>query len=120
MPNYLLIVGGADLDKRSGNPRFAPVMVERYLAWIRSLRESGRLVASDKLHDQVGRRLTCRGGEVTDGPFIEAKDAVGGFFLVRAESLDDATEIARGCPGLVLQHGWVEVRLVEEKPPALR
>jgi hypothetical protein len=120
MPSYLLIVGGADLDKRVGNPRFAPLMTERYLAWIRSLRASGRWVASDKLNDQVGRRLTCRGGEVTDGPFIESKDAVGGFFLIRAASLDEAAEVARTCPGLALQNGWVEVRLVEEKPPELR
>jgi hypothetical protein len=120
MPSYLLIVGGADLDKRSGNPQFVPRMVERYLAWIRALRESGRWVASDKLNDQVGRRLTCRGGEVTDGPFIEAKDAVGGFFVIRAASLDEATEVARSCPGLTLQNGWVEVRLIEEKPPDLR
>jgi hypothetical protein len=93
-------------------------MVEQYMAWIRGLRESGRYVSSDKLHDQTGRRLTVRGGEVIDGPFIESKEAVGGIFIIEAVSLDEAAEIARSCPGLALQHGYVEVRLVEEKPSA--
>lgn len=116
----MLIVGGADLDKRGGNPDFAPVMFERYMAWVQGLVASGRFVGSEKLHDQTGRRLTVRGGEVMDGPFIESKDAVGGVFVIEAESLDAATEIARSCPGLTLQHGYVEVRLVEARRPAAR
>ena len=113
MPKFLLIVGGADLDKRSGNPAFRPQMLERYTAWMRDLQTRGQIVDSHKLYDQTGRRLTIRGGEVMDGPFIEAKDAVGGIFIVEAATLDEATEIARGCPGLELQHGYVEVRLIE-------
>lgn len=120
MPEYLLIVGGADMDKRSGNPEFAPRMVERYAAWIRAVSESGRFVDSRKLYDQTGRRLTFRGGEVMDGPFIESKDAVGGIFVITAGSLDEATEIARACPGLDLQHGYVEVRAIEARPDVRR
>lgn len=118
MPKFMLIVGGADLDKRSGNPQFLPAMLDRYMDWIRGLRQSGRLVMSEKLQDQTGRRLTVRGGEVIDGPFIEAKDAVGGVFVIEAASLDEATDIAKGCPGLKLQNGYVEVRVVEEKRSA--
>jgi hypothetical protein len=111
----MLIAGGADLDKRSGNPELLPAMLERYTAWLRGLRERGALVDAHKLYDQTGRRLTIRGGEVIDGPFIEAKDAVGGIFIIEAESLDDATDVARGCPVLDLQKGYVEVRAIE--PP---
>lgn len=115
MPKFMLIVGGADLDKRSGKPEFFPVMLDHYTQWIRGLREAGRLVVSEKLQDQTGRRLTVRAGEVIDGPFIEAKDAVGGFFVIQAATLDEAAEIAKSCPGLKLQNGYVEVRLVEER-----
>jgi hypothetical protein len=118
MAKFMLIAGGADLDKRVGNPKFAAVMLERYLGWIQGLRDSGRFVGSYKLHDQTGRRLTIRGGEVIDGPFIEAKDAVGGIFIIEAASLDEATEIARSCPNLDLQNGYVEVRVVEMGRPA--
>jgi hypothetical protein len=113
MPKFMLIAGGADVDKRSTNPRLAPVMLERYMAWLQGLRESGRYIGSYKPYGQTGRRLTIRGGEVIDGPFIESKDAVGGIFILEAESLDAAAEIARACPNLDLQNGYVEVRVIE-------
>jgi len=113
MPQFLLIVGGADLDKRSGNPAFRPKMLERYTEWLRAMQARGQFIESHKLYDQTGRRLTIRGGEVIDGPFIEAKDAVGGIFIVDTASLDEATELARSCPTLTLQNGWVEIRAIE-------
>jgi hypothetical protein len=113
MPKYMLIAGGADVDKRSGNPALAPQMLERYMTWLKGLRDSGQYVASFKLHDQTGRRLTVRGGEVIDGPFIEAKDAVGGIFIIEATSLDAASDVARTCPNLDVQNGYMEVRVVE-------
>jgi hypothetical protein len=58
--------------------------------------------------------LTVRGGEVVEGPFIESKEAVGGLFLIEASSLEEAIAIARSCPTLSLQNGYVEVRVVEE------
>jgi len=120
MAKYLIIAGGADVDKRSSNPTLAPVMLERYMAWLQDLRARGKYVASQKLHDQTGRRLTIRGGEVIDGPFIESKDAIGGFVLVDADSLDEAAELARGCPNLDLQNGYMEVRVIEEVRPGAR
>ena len=60
---------------------------------------------------------TIRGGEVIDGPFIESKDAVGGIFVIEAASLDEATEIARSCPILQLQNGYMEVRVIEVANP---
>src|SRR5881628_2709415 len=119
MPTFMLIDGSADVDKRSGNnPKLAPVMLERYMAWIQGLRDSGRFMGSYKLHDQTGRRLTLRGGEVIDGPFIESKDAIGGAFVIEATSLDEATELARSCPVLDMQNGYVEVRVVERSRSA--
>lgn len=120
MPKFMLIAGGADVDKRSGNSKIAPVMLERYLAWIQSIKDSGKFVTSFKLYDQTGRRLTIRGGEVIDGPFIESKDAIGGVFVIEAASLDEATEIARACPNLSMQNGYMEVRAVERSNPADR
>ncbi len=117
MAKFMLIAGGADVDKRVGNPKLARVMFERYMAWIEGLRKNGRFVSSYKLHDQTGRRLTIRGGEVIDGPFIESKDAVGGIFIVEAASLDEATQIAQSCPNLDLQNGYMEVRVVEVARP---
>jgi hypothetical protein len=112
MAKYMLILGGADVDKRSGNPSFKPIM-EKYESWVRGLVEGKHLVLSHKLKDQTGTRLTVRGGEVVDGPFVEAKEAVGGVLVIEAASLEQATELARGCPALLHQNGYVEVRVVE-------
>ena len=49
---------------------------------------------------------------ITDGPFAESKELVGGFFLVNAESYQDAVELCRDCPHL--EYGAIEVRRVEK------
>lgn len=119
MPKFMLLLGGADLDKRSGNADLAPLMFDRYFAWVRELRERGALAGAHKLLDRGGARLSVRGGEVVEGPFLETKEAVGGVFVVEAPSLEEAASLARGCPVLDLQNGWVEVRVLEEvaRPP---
>jgi len=114
MAKYMLLLGGADLDKRSGNANLAPKMFQQFASWLSSLREEGHLVGHHKLHDQTGVRLTVRGGQVVEGPFMETKEAVGGAIVIEASSLEQATKLARGCPVLDLQNGYVEVRLIEE------
>jgi hypothetical protein len=114
MAKYVAMLGGADLDKRSGNAALAPQMFERYSTWLRALKESGRYVDSYKLRDQTGARLTVRGGQVVEGPFVETREAVGGVFVVQASSLEEAVATARGCPIFDLQNGYVEVRVVDE------
>ncbi|HLK38796.1 MAG TPA: YciI family protein [Polyangiaceae bacterium] len=114
MARYALLLGSTDLDKRSGNPAFGRQIYERYTAWLKSIRERGHKVEPHKLRDQSGVRLSVRGGQVVEGPFMETKEAVGGLILLEAETLAEAVEIARGCPALDLQNGTVEVRIVEE------
>jgi hypothetical protein len=55
-----------------------------------------------------GRTLTTSG--VTDGPFAEAKEVVGGYMVVAAENYDDAIKVARECPGVVRPGSSVEIR----------
>jgi hypothetical protein len=114
MAKYMLLLGGVDLDKRSGNAALAPQIFQQFSAWLSSLREAGHFVGSHKLHDQTGARLTVRGGQVVEGPFMETKEAIGGAIIIEASSLEQATTLARGCPTLELQKGYVEIRLIEE------
>jgi hypothetical protein len=112
MAKFMLIIGGADLDKRSNsNPAIAPKMLESYMAWVKSV--GNQLVGSYKLYDQTGARLTVRGGQVVEGPFVETKEAVGGIFVVEANALADAVALAKTCPVFELQNGYIEVRAVE-------
>ena len=65
-----------------------------------------------------GRLVSGAAGRVTDGPFAEAKEAIGGYFFLTVADLDEATEIARHCPGLPLGV-TVEVRPVAARSPVL-
>lgn len=116
MAKFMLILGGADIDKRGGRSNFGPAILERYEAFVKRLTSGNHLVSHAKLKDMVGARLTVRGGEVVDGPFVETKEAVGGVFVIEAESLEQATELARECPVLLMQNGYVEVRAIEQRP----
>src|SRR2546427_4681135 len=60
-----------------------------------------------------GKQVKGKKKTVVDGPFAEAKDLVGGYLLVTAENLDDAAELARGCPILEVE-GSVEVRPIRK------
>ena len=56
---------------------------------------------------------------MTDGPFVESKEAIAGFFVIRADSLEQAVEVARGCPGLEFGQ-TVEVRAMLSEPYELQ
>src|SRR5258708_26460666 len=58
-----------------------------------------------------GKVVTSEGA--TDGPFVEAKEVVGGFMIVSAESLEEAMDVARECPGVVMPGASVEVREIQ-------
>ena len=68
-------------------------------------RETARRTTATTVRVRDGKRLT------TDGPFAETKEQLGGFYLVEANNLDDAIEMAGKIPGA--RHGCVEVRPIE-------
>jgi hypothetical protein len=81
--------------------------MDRFNSWFEQLNRAGKLKSGAPLA-AVGKTVTGR-HMVTDGPFAESKEAVAGFFVVQAESMDEAVEIAKGCPGLEFGQ-TVEVR----------
>ena len=85
------------------------------LDYVESLRESGHLVLTHPLKSaRTARTVRVRNGDVavTDGPFAEAKEHIGGFFLIEAESQDEAVRIASRWPSARI--GGIEVRPLEE------
>jgi hypothetical protein len=94
------------------------VLRRETLDYVDSLRESGHLLAAEPLQSaRHGVALRRRGGSlsVTDGPFTETKEQLGGIFLIEAADLNEAIQIASRWPSVNL--GTVEVRPVD---PALR
>lgn len=88
----------------------------KWMAWLKALKAKGQYVGGDRLDDAGKVVRSPRGASVTDGPYAEAKEAVGGYIIVSADTLAQAVEIAKGCPGLDYE-GIVEVRPIEKLPP---
>lgn len=110
MKRYLLILRDHEVRWPSFSPEEQQAVIERFNAWNQALREEERLFAAGKLTADLGSTLRRRGEEmVVDGPFSEAKEAVGGFFCILAEDQADAERLARDCP-LLSYGGSVEVR----------
>jgi hypothetical protein len=83
---------------------------------MKELSAKGHLKGGEPLGDS-GRVLRGRNKSVTDGPYAEAKDVVGGYLLVQAKDLEHAVELSRGCP-IFDRDGSVEVRPIRSMTPA--
>jgi len=95
-----------------GVPERAQQSVQAWLTWIRDLEKRGHLANPGQPLARTGRVVRGPAREVTDGPYVEAKDMVLGFLVVEAVDLAQAAELAAGCP-LVAGGGSVEVRPVD-------
>ena len=93
------------------SPSDFQAIVERYTKWRR--KNSRSVKGGQKLRDGEGRVLRGQGDamRVADGPFAEAKEVMGGFFVIEARSYDAAVKIAKTCPHL--EFGRLEIRAME-------
>ncbi len=114
MPQFMLLLNDAKSAFAQSTPEEMQAIFGRYRAWRESLVQSGRLAGSAKLKEEGGRHLRSRNGqvEVTDGPYTETKEVLGGYFTIQAADYDEAVEIARASPHL--DYGWIELRQVDE------
>ena len=93
-------------------------LTKQWNDWYDGLAANGKVQHGHPLGPQ-GRLVSGdRGQRVVDGPFAEAKEAIGGYFLLTVADIDEATEIAKMCPGLPLGL-TVEVRPVVDTSPVL-
>lgn len=110
---YLLLFR-VNEDSSSLSPEEIQTMIGKFLAWHARLTEEGKVIEARPLA-RPAKIVSGKGGRVVaDGPFAESKEAINGFFLISANSMDEAVAIAQGCPGL--EGGMkVEVRPVGER-----
>jgi hypothetical protein len=112
---YLLImnVNPAVLDALTEEQRKA--IMDGHGAFMETIRESGEMIVTQALADPANSSVVrVRNGErvVTDGPYLEAKEYIGGFYLVDCESLERAQELAAMIPDAAIEGLGVEVRPV--------
>ena len=88
-------------------------VVAEYAAWARDLQQDGRLVAAEKLADDPGRWIRPRADGIEVGAVqTSTAGVIGGYFVIAADSYEDAIRIARECPHL-RYGGEIEVRAIE-------
>ena len=109
----MLLFRGTQWDKDL-SPEEIQKMVTEWYAWFERLTQEGKCKAGHPL-EREGKIVSGRTGRtVADGPFAESKEAIGGYFLLQVDDLDEALEIAKQCPGLAYGID-VEVRPVAEQ-----
>ena len=114
-PEYMLLFRGNDWAKEL-SPEEMQRIAGEWMNWFERLLAQGKVIAGSPLEPQGKTISGSNGRVVADGPFAESKEAVGGYFLLRVNTLDEAIAIARQCPGL--NYGVkIEVRPVAEKCP---
>ncbi len=86
-------------------------VTQQWMEWMKTLGEQGHIKDRGNRLAHTGRLVQGRPGALTDGPFAEAKDVIGGYTLVLAEDLEHATRLSKGCP-IFARGGHVEVRPV--------
>ena len=112
---YLLLFRGSQWDKGLSNDKLQEVM-DQFKGWFERLQQEGIVKAGQPL-EREGRIVSK--ATVSDGPFAESKEAIGGYFILHANTLDEAVAIARRSP--VIEYGsTVEVRPIAEECPTFR
>ncbi len=111
MSEFAFLYRGRDT---TASPEQMQKTMEKWRAWFAELSAKGHIKdIGHPLEPTTGKVVKSKQKAVIDGPFAEAKDVVGGFTLIEARDLDQAAELAKGCPILEVG-GSVEVRPIQK------
>ena len=108
MKEFMMIFLGADYEEAKLAPEEAQKRMEKWYAWVEDLRNQD-LYLDGKPLLPTSKRVSGEDQVVTDGPFVETKDLVGGYFLFKANDMDHAISLTKDYPDYDLG-GSVEVR----------
>jgi hypothetical protein len=111
---FLLLIHDDPKEDMAMTPEQLREAIARYRAWSQKLSEGGHVADAAKLADEGGRVLSRVNGKVRidDGPYAEAKEILGGYFILEAKNYDHAVELATGCPALDGK-GRVSLRMLD-------
>lgn len=110
MKNFVLLLYDNVDTLKQISPEEMQKLVQAHLQWTEKLAKAGHLKGGDGL-EETGAYIKGKNALATDGPFIETKEMIGGYYLIQAENLEKAVEIAKECP-CHLWGGTTEVRPV--------
>ena len=110
-----LFRGGDAKNLITADPQAWQDHMMKWKSWMGELAGKGKMLAGEPLTPNEGKVLAGKAKKMTDGPFVEGKEIIGGYLIVEAKDLNEAAELSKGCP--IFEHdGTVEVRTVQEIP----
>lgn len=110
---YMLLIYGEEAAWANMPPEKLSEEMGAYFAYTEELAKADKLVAGDELQPvNTAKTVSLMGGKhsVVDGPFAETRETLGGYYLIKADSMEDALKWAAKCPGA--RYGRIEVRPV--------
>jgi hypothetical protein len=108
MKEFVLLFRQPSFDYSQVSPKEMQDLSKKWQDWARNIDAQGKLASHGPRLAQEGKVLRA-GGVITDGPFVEIRERLGSFLIVKAENIDEATTLAHGCPAID-QGGSVEIR----------
>lgn len=107
MKQFLMLFRSETYDEAGWSEAEVGAHMERWNEYIGSLSEKGAFLSGEALYDEG---QVVQADNITDGPFAEGKELVGGYVIVQAESAAIAAELAKPCPVRELENGTTEIR----------
>lgn len=111
MKKFIYLFRGG-MDPNSVSPEAMQANMQKWMQWMGQLSQQGTMAGGEPLQPS-GKHVSGTKKVVTDGPFAEAKEMVGGYLIVNANDLNHAVEISKGCP-IFEMDGSVEVRPIQK------
>ena len=108
MKEFMLLFRQPSFDHSKTSPKEMQAISNKWKEWVEGIASQGKLSVQGSRLSTEGKVLKP-GGVVTDGPFVEIKERLGGYIVVKAENIDEAVTLAHGCPTLDAD-GSVEIR----------
>ncbi len=111
MAKFLVVARGTGQAYANRSPQEMQQVLQKYMAWTAGLRDAGRMLHAERLKAD-GRVVRGAAGKmtVTDGPFAESKEVIGGFWLLEASSYEEVQAFLKDHPHL--EAGTLEVRQI--------
>jgi len=109
MKEFLMIFRSESLPEKRFSPDQMQEMMKAWQSWMGGIAAQNKLASIGNRLGDDGRSVKP-GNVVTNGPFVELKEIVSGYIVVRADSIEQAAEMAKDCPMVIGGGGFVEVR----------
>jgi len=106
MSEFVFLYRGGEAGR---SPEKMQQTMQKWMGWLKDLEQKGHIKDQGQPLERAGKLVKGRQKTVTDGPFPEAKDVVGGYTVIEARDLAQAVELSKGCP-ILENDGTVEVR----------